>query len=359
MTTSTPIIYSTVDWTGLPASLFRIPALAITNNGTLVTCYDSRNISPADIPNNVDIVCRRSTNYGYSWEPRKIVALHGGDGTQAGSIGMGDPCLIYDPSVGVNGRLFCHYAYSPVGIGWPNSGYGNSVGSTNTLHPYVKYSDDHGVTWSAGEDLIASIKNNTMTGVFASGGKGVQLSNGSLLIPYCWKDGSGQYAGYVISNDHGVTWSRVASVLGSGIDEHKVIQLNDQSLFDTGRPLDSSGVRKFSRASSIAGPWSTVNSSLPDPKCNGDVIRVDPVNGNSKSSWLLHSNCNDVNLRRNLTVYLSVNNGSTWPYSIVIEPGLAAYSTMIMMPDGSVGCFYEKGDQQLTFARFHVDIFGA
>lgn len=66
-----------------------------------------------------------------------------------------------------------------------------------------------------------------------------------------------------------------------------------------------------------------------------------------------------------MTVRQSNDGGKTWPLARVLHPGPAAYSCLAVLPrsDGdrnlSVGCLYERGEQQayerITFARFDLD----
>ena len=60
-----------------------------------------------------------------------------------------------------------------------------------------------------------------------------------------------------------------------------------------------------------------------------------------------------------MTIRLSRDGGRTWPIAKVLHEGPAAYSDMVLLPDGHVGCLYERGDghayEKLTFARFSLD----
>ena len=47
--------------------------------------------------------------------------------------------------------------------------------------------------------------------------------------------------------------------------------------------------------------------------------------------------------RRNLTVRLSYDECRTWPVSKVIDSGIAGYSDLTRLPDGTVFCIYERG----------------
>jgi sialidase-1 len=50
---------------------------------------------------------------------------------------------------------------------------------------------------------------------------------------------------------------------------------------------------------------------------------------------------------------LSNDEGKTWPVAKVICEGSAAYSDLVVLRDGDIGCLYERdGYRKITFARF-------
>jgi len=56
-----------------------------------------------------------------------------------------------------------------------------------------------------------------------------------------------------------------------------------------------------------------------------------------------------------MTVRLSYDEGKTWPVAKVIYEGSAAYSDLVVLPDGGIGCLYERdGYRKITFARFNL-----
>jgi len=63
--------------------------------------------------------------------------------------------------------------------------------------------------------------------------------------------------------------------------------------------------------------------------------------------------------REKLTVRLSRDKGKTWPISRVPRDGPAAYSCLAVLPDGNIGCLYERGNKSpyetIAFARFVPD----
>ena len=98
---------------------------------------------------------------------------------------------------------------------------------------------------------------------------------------------------------------------------------------------------------------------LPGPECQASLIRYSSVVDGHKRNRLLFSNPASTVKRENLTIRLSYDEGKTWPIAKVIDSGKSAYSSLAVLPDGSVGVFYEHGEEhdtdQLTFVRFTID----
>jgi sialidase-1 len=69
--------------------------------------------------------------------------------------------------------------------------------------------------------------------------------------------------------------------------------------------------------------------------------------------------CNPASRTRDtLTVRLSRDGCLIWPVARVLEPGRAAYSDLAVLPDRSLLCLFERGQQtpyeRLTLARFDL-----
>ena len=52
---------------------YRIPALAVTKDGSLLASYDARLDSAHDLPGNIDILLRRSRDAGRTWNAPQTV----------------------------------------------------------------------------------------------------------------------------------------------------------------------------------------------------------------------------------------------------------------------------------------------
>jgi sialidase-1 len=87
--------------------------------------------------------------------------------------------------------------------------------------------------------------------------------------------------------------------------------------------------------------------------CQASLIRYSwPDDG---GSVLLFSNPAHESKRIAMTVRLSRDESKTWPASLVVEPGSAAYSCLARLPDGRVGILYERENYgDITFAAFEV-----
>ncbi|MEZ6074576.1 MAG: BNR-repeat neuraminidase N-terminal domain-containing protein [Pirellulaceae bacterium] len=69
---------------------YRIPGLATSCSGTLLSVYDVRRRSGRDLPSDVDVGLSRSTDGGQSWQPMQVIMDMGRD-PQWQYDGIGDP----------------------------------------------------------------------------------------------------------------------------------------------------------------------------------------------------------------------------------------------------------------------------
>ncbi len=321
---------------------YRIPALAVTNRGTLIATFDERISSSRDLPNDIRIAQRRSLDGGLTWSPPIIAAAFPAGGT-------GDSSLLVDR---ITGRIFLFYAYGPPGVGFFESRPGSSDAlDSRTVHAMVQWSDDDAATWSKPLDLNRQIKNPVWRALFASSGHGIQTRSGRLIQPYVVMDATGKtHAADAYSDDHGASW-RMGAFAGTDVNESKAVQLRDGSIVQNMRhntlrlrflAVSRDGGRSF-------GPMRP-DAALPDPGVNADEI----ADGNA----LLFVNPANAVERRNLTLRTSCDGGKTWPQSRILHAGPAAYAVMAPLPGNVVAVVYENGRltpyENLTFTRLAV-----
>ena len=337
---------------------YRIPALAISRQGTVLAAYDGRpNLD--DLPNPIDLLLRRSTDNGRTWGPQQVVRTGGG------LNGYGDPSLLVDPDTG---RIFMFHAAGT------RAGFFEAVAGMepddHVQHCDLSFSDDDGLTWQH-RRITAQLKlrpparagEPAITGIFAAAGQGIQIHagprRGRLVQQYVVLAGGEIMAASAYSDDHGENWT-LGELIGAGThgfspNENKVAALQDGRLL-----LHSRGTPRRMAATSDDGgaTWSALApvEDLPDPGDNGSLVRFDglpsvaSLAGESTDSWLLATNNHDTALRRNTVLSLSTNNGRSWPAKLVLCRGSSAYSTAARLPDGNIGVLYERqGYREIVF----------
>ncbi|WP_442544578.1 sialidase family protein [Arthrobacter sp. KN11-1C] len=342
---------------------YRIPALAVSTAGTVLAAYDGRpNLD--DLPNPIDLLLRRSTDNGRSWEEQLVVR------SGSGLNGYGDPSLLVDA---VTGRIFMFHAAGT------HAGFFEAVRGLepddNVQHCDVSFSDDDGVTWQHRRltDQLKSGRGGAgdrgITGIFAAAGQGIQMHTGPfagrLVQQFVVLVDGEIMAASAYSDDHGENWT-LGSLIGKGPDgvdpnETKVACLDDGRLLLHSRATP----RRLAAISHDGGEtWSQLEpvEDLPDPSDNGSLVRFDGLPGVASlaipgtNSWVLASNNQDTSLRRNTVLSLSTDNGASWPAKLVLCEGSSAYSTAARLPDGNIGVLYERqGYREIVFVSLPVE----
>lgn len=335
---------------GVGSPYYRIPALTTSVKGTVLAAYDARP-TLGDLPSNIGIVLRRSTDGGTTWQAQQVVRK------DPAPQGYGDPSLLVDRTTG---RIFLFYA-AGVNQGFFGSATGNDESDANVLQADYSYSDDDGLTWTH-RRITQQIKNPAWGGMFASSGEGIQVRNGAykgrLIQQYAIRDNGANYAVSAYSDDHGATW-KTGTPVGPGGDENKTVELNDGTIMLNNRSAPYRTIAYSKDGGATYTPF-VQDTELPDPANNASVMRYAPdaPASNPQSSWLLFSNT-EATSRKNLTVKMSCDNGKTWPIKKVVDAGAAAYSTLTRLPDGRLGLLYERGNvDHITYSSFDLKWLG-
>ena len=311
------------------SQFYRIPAITTLPDGTLVAVADERIDKLQDLPGNIDVVCRRSTDGGRTWGPYITVARHDSFG------GYGDPAIVRDSRTGDLLVISLH---------------GHGLWEKTPGEISVSRSTDNGLTWQPPVNINPQILTSDPDGkqpikceaAFASSGRALQLKNGRIMFVLVTRkagvDGFPCYAIY--SDDSGKTWHASKNPGTLNGDESKVAQLPDGSVMMSIRNRFS-GPRKFSRSTDGGKTWTEFDqnyTTLHDVACNGDFLSV-KHNGRD---YLLQS-LPAGPWRDNITVYASADGGKTWPYKHLVAAGPGAYSAMTLLADGSLGILTEEG----------------
>lgn len=324
---------------------FRIPALITAKDGTIVAATDCRKFSNGDLPEDIDILLNYSTDGGQHWRLTYILAL--GTGKEKG---FGDCALAHTRD---EGGLIAVYA-GGVGL-WQST-------PEESQRIYCRRSTDNGRSWSPavdithylyGRDCADSVRRHWRA-AFCASGNGLLTSTGRILFVVAVREGEAySLNNYVLySDDNGETWqcSQRASVGG---DEAKVVELRDGRLLMS---IRHQGERWFNISEDGGITWrdTVFTTNFPTaPACNGDILRYDREDG---TSVLLHS-LPLGNKRENVAVMLSYDEGKSWSIGRVIVPYNSAYSSLCLLPDGTIGMYVEEdphgGDRyEMVFYNF-------
>ena len=337
----------------------RIPAVVTTKQGTVLAFAEGRAVATDQAEN--DIILKRSTDGGKSWG--KLQLLH-----DDGKHSLNNPTAVVEQQ---SGRIFLMYQRIPAHLKEHSKATDAGYEGTNIYRNFILTSDDDGMTWSAPLDVTRTTKRPTRATTVASGpGMGIQLTRGPhagrLLIPF--NEGPfGRWQNYaVFSDDAGKTWAYGADVPGalvpdgkggqrSQINEVQMAELADGSVLLDSRQFAGAKVRRSSMSRDGGQTWSPVQETpdLADPSCMASTLRYSFPDG-ATPGRLLHSGPDSAKRERG-TIYLSRDEGKSWPVKRVLYPGPFAYSVLTKLPDGTVGCLFEADNYgRIVFARLSL-----
>lgn len=316
---------------------YRIPALVTAPDGALVAISDKRGDILTDLPNTISIVSRRSTDGGRTWEDAVTVAR----GDSLTGKKYGDAAVVTDF---VNNKI--------VAVFVGDKGLWDST-AEEPQRLYLSESYDSGKTWSEPRDITEQVYRGVYGrragyGMFAGSGHALQLESGRLMFVVAARHSAKPYQSLhnyaVYSDDFGETWkvsqnSPTPSPSNRG-DEAKVVELaNGDILMSIRNP--EKGYRKFAISKTKGETWhpAYVSDNLIEPACDGDILRY-TYQG---KDLLIHSVPGSKTDRENVTIYVSTDNGKTWDVKRQLVDGMSAYSSLTILPDGTIGCLVEVG----------------
>jgi sialidase-1 len=306
---------------------FRIPALVLSTKNTLLAFCEGRKTSSRD-HGDIDLVLRRSTDGGQTWQPLQLVHEEGG----TANITIGNPCPVVERQTGTIWLPFCR----------------------NNDRVFVTKSTDDGLTWARPVEITQHVKKPEWRWYATGPGHGIQLQSGRLVIPCDCGTGEGKKQRSLVffSDDRGQTW-QLGGVTEAAMDECEVVELADRSLLLCMRNYCAKNRRAFATSSDAGRSWSSAvhHEQVFCPTCQASIQRYSPPPVGGKTR-LLYSGPGGPG-RKNMTVRLSYDEGKTWPLARVLYAGSAAYSDLVVLPDGRIGCLYERDQyRKITFACF-------
>ena len=354
--------------------VYHIPGIVVTAKGSVLAWCEAR--KKGGDWDQIDILLRRSTDGGKTFSEAKRIADVPGPkiknpsslnakGVDPNDVTYNNPVLIAGEDGTVHG-LFC----------------------LEYMRSFYMRSDDDGVTWSTPVEITSTFETFRKTygwKVLATGpDHGIQLTSGRLVLPVWLSTGTGNNGHHpsvtatIFSDDQGRTWQAgeiAAPSTPEQVDPNEtvIVELADGSVMLNVRNESKTQRRLVTTSKDGATGWSTpkFDEALMEPICMAGIVRYSL----GKTRLLF---CNPDNLsradhkeqpgkyrdRKNLTVKLSYDEGKTWAVSKVVDPGWSGYSDIGVTKDGTILCFYGRGEAKdfggyafnhLTLARFNLE----
>ena len=237
---------------------YRIPAVVVTPQGTVLAFCEARKNSPRD-EGDIDLVLKRSTDGGQTWEKMRILW---GEGENT----IGNPCPVVDRETDTVWLPCCH----------------------NNDRVFVMHSSDEGATWSSPVEITPDVKPPGWTWYATGPGHGIQLREGRLLIPcdHRIQQSRVSYSHVFYSDDHGINW-KLGGSLSRDTNECVAVQTEDGAVYLSMRSLHGKNRRAYAWSQDGGETWSEVqwDETLIEPVCQASLVRFtdeespDIVNG--------------------------------------------------------------------------------
>lgn len=327
---------------------FRIPSAIVTPAGTVLAFAEGRRAAASDA-GDIDLVLKRSRDGGRTWSPLQVV---GDDGANT----FGNPCPVIDARRGViwllvNRNLGTDLEKDIIA--------GRSKGGRTV---WALKSTDDGVSWSEPVEITAAVKRPEWTWYATGPGVGIQTRDGRLVIPANHAEpGSGLHRSHLFySDDGGASWMLGASA-EAGTNESQVVELADGRLMLNMRnhPPKPQNFRMVAISPDGGRTLRPViaDRALIEPPAQASLIRLSTQKTGGRDR-LLFANPASVK-RERMTVRVSYDEGASWTGGAVVHEGPAAYSSLVRLPERTIGLLYERGVKSpyevITFAAFSLE----
>ncbi len=327
---------------------YRIPAIITADDGSLVVLTDKRKFNSVDLPEDIDVIVQRSTDGGATWSEPITVAEGKGR-----FKGFGDVNIMKTNS----GKLVALFVGGP-GL-WASR-------TDKPIGQYVSTSSDNGLTWTAPRDITSQLfgadnpdpVRKTWQASFFGSGRGLTLRDGRIMAVMTVRETLENHKlnNYIVySDDEGENW-KVSQKAIDGGDEAKVVELNDGTVLISSR---TSGNRLWAKSTDRGITWGPKNSwsEIWGNACDADIIRYTSTLDGYDKNRILHTLPNAKN-RTNVSMWVSYDEATTWPVKKTICKGQSAYSSITILPDGTIGVYVEEDETEpykMYFLNFSLD----
>ena len=338
---------------------YRIPAITATKDGKrLVVLTDDRKQSQADLPNHCYVVAQYSDDYGKTWSDPLTVA---GTAETGGNYGHGDASIVTDRNTG-----------NIIGIMTSCAEYGHGFFAGTAEEPPLWktiVSKDGGVTWSVPKNHTASLfgaacdneKTKTWKSGFSGSGAALQKRDGTLVSSFVNREtDNSQNFYFFMSKDGGENWYVSGTSGTKAADEPKTLERNNGDLAISVR---ASGYNYYNVTSDNGQTWhnpsqTRFTTGISGNACDGEyMVWCSTLEGNPWNIAL--QTLPNSGSRENVSIALSTDEGETFGNPKTICPRGSCYSATVVLPDGSLGVYYEENGVSdafvMRFVRFSLD----
>ncbi len=338
---------------------YRIPAITATKDGKrLVVLTDDRKQSQSDLPNHCYVVAQYSDDMGKTWSDPVTVA---GTAETGGNYGHGDASIVTNRD---NGDI--------IGIVTSAGTYGHGFFQGTAAEPprwKTITSHDGGETWEAPvdhtDDLFGANCDNPDTKTWKSGfsgsGAALQKRDGTLVSNFVNRQADdSQHFYFFMSKDGGKNWYVSGTSGTASADEPKSLERNNGDLAISVR---ASGYNYHNVTSNDGATWhnpsqTRFNTGISGNACDGEyMVWCSTLEGNPWNIAL--QTLPNSGSRENVSIALSTDEGETFGDPKTICPRGSCYSATVVLPDGTLGVYYEENGVSdafvMRFVRFSLD----
>ncbi|MFE6283560.1 exo-alpha-sialidase [Streptomyces sp. NPDC057877] len=332
---------------------YRIPAAVTTRQGTVLAFAEGRRDGAGDT-GDIDVVVRRSTDGGCTWDPLSVVAAGNGDT-------RGNPAPVVDPRTGAVVLVTCYNS----GEVTESQIMRGETTPAESRRVFVQRSTDDGRAFTAPKEITATVKPARWRWYATGPGHAVALTRGPhagrLVVPAnhsaappAGSSDTGQEFKYygahaLYSDDGGTTW-QLGFVDDSydglrNANESTVAELPDGRLYFSAR--DQHGTEPGNRLDTHSSDGSQTLDRPYAPQSTLDavpVVQASALQLSMPGAPLLFSAPSVPTARRSMAVWRSTDGGTTFQRALVLSDLKAAYSDLVEVDPVTLGVLYETGE---------------